>query len=517
MESSRTSTFLFRRCGSMLPGLLPLHALLDVSRSRDQEWKPLLRLGRLLVGYQFSILSADFLTVVGLVASSPFSFVTRSGLAKKDSAWAERFGEVTYLRAWTQSIIFLNSREAVSDLLDKQGAIYSDRPRSVMAGELRQRRLFLSAFGAQHVMAYHPLIEHETTSFLRRLVRNPVDYLGSIRRYAGGLTLQTVYGYEATSNQDRYLLLAEECLAILANHIAPSGKVWMVDIFPILKFIPRWMPGASFKRNALKWKAKVEEFVDGPYNYIKASVRSGTAVPCFCSTILDERSNEAFDELFEFDLKWTANSMYAASADTTVATVCHFILAMILHPDVLTKAQKEIDSIIGTHRLPTLRDRADLPYVNAVVKETLRWAVPVPLGLPHSLMKDDFYHDMFIPKKSLVFANIWTILRDEKLFPQPDKFMPERFVDAPKDLLEQIDPNNYVFGFGRRICPGMHLIDSSIWLLIACMSASVDISKAEDSSGKVIEPMIKYQNSVFSIKPRSQKALDLLRDEGQAL
>jgi cytochrome P450 len=63
-----------------------------------------------------------------------------------------------------------------------------------------------------------------------------------------------------------------------------------------------------------------------------------------------------------------------------MTVVMHFLLAIIQHPDVLVKAQKEIDSVVGRDRLPTLDDRDSLPYVDCVVKECFRWGVPVPLG-----------------------------------------------------------------------------------------------------------------------------------------
>lgn len=63
-----------------------------------------------------------------------------------------------------------------------------------------------------------------------------------------------------------------------------------------------------------------------------------------------------------------------------MTTIDHFILAMLLRPEVLAKAQKEIDSVVGPGRLPTFGDRPSLPYIECVMSECLRWGVPVPLG-----------------------------------------------------------------------------------------------------------------------------------------
>jgi hypothetical protein len=113
------------------------------------------------------------------------------------------------------------------------------------------------------------------------------------------------------------------------------------------------------------------------------------------------------------------------SSPKTVTFVTHFLLVMMSNPAVVARAQAEIDAVVGAGpaRLPEFADRPNLPYIDALMSETLRWAVPVPLsssfisyffyqlnlfiyswdvGLPHRLMEDDHYRGMYIPKGSLV-------------------------------------------------------------------------------------------------------------------
>jgi cytochrome P450 len=85
-----------------------------------------------------------------------------------------------------------------------------------------------------------------------------------------------------------------------------------------------------------------------------------------------------------------------------MTAVLQFLLAMVQNPDVLAKAQKEIDTVVGNDRLPNFNDRPNLPYVECVMTESLRWGVPVPLSLPHRLMQDDVINGTVIPKGSLV-------------------------------------------------------------------------------------------------------------------
>jgi hypothetical protein len=154
----------------------------------------------------------------------------------------------------------------------------------------RQRKLMQGALGATNIPKYHPLLEIETGHLLRRLLEGPEDYVSHIRRYAGGLTLLVVYGYQAVTNDDPFLLLANHCVDLLSNEIASGGGIWPVDIFPFcqysvtlvdssftksciaVKHLPEWLPGTSFLRKAKVWRAKMLEFVDKPFNYVKESM-----------------------------------------------------------------------------------------------------------------------------------------------------------------------------------------------------------------------------------------------------
>lgn len=78
-----------------------------------------------------------------------------------------------------------------------------------------------------------------------------------------------------------------------------------------------------------------------------------------------------------------------------------------MHPDAQRKAQAELDAVIGPNRLPRYADRSSLPYINAVVKESLRWQPVTPLGGPHKSTADDEYRGWFIPKGTIVIANQW--------------------------------------------------------------------------------------------------------------
>lgn len=186
-------------------------------------------------------------------------------------------------------------------------------------------------------------------------------------------------------------------------------------------------------------------------------------------------------------------------------------MAMVLHPDVFRKLQVEMDSVVGDMRLPTFEDRPALSYLECVLKEMVRWNVPVPLGMPHRLMEDNTYRKFTIPAGSSVLVNIHSILQD---CDKPNEFIPERYINNNK----LPNPHTVIFGFGRRICPGRHFSEESLWLISAHMIATMDINKAIDENGDVITPPLEFTTGFVShpkpfkcsIRPRSEQAVTLI-------
>lgn len=86
-----------------------------------------------------------------------------------------------------------------------------------------------------------------------------------------------------------------------------------------------------------------------------------------------------------------------------------FFLAMLLHPEVQQKAREEIDRVVGEGRLPNVKDRDNLPYVEAVLRESFRFHPIAPMGLPHEVTEDDVYQGYLIPKGAIIMPNIWFV------------------------------------------------------------------------------------------------------------
>jgi cytochrome P450 len=127
-----------------------------------------------------------------------------------------------------------------------------------------------------------------------------------------------------------------------------------------------------------------------------------------------------------------------------------FFAAMILNPKAMRKAQEELDRVVGKGELPDFSHKDDLPYIDALIKEVLRWSPPLPLALPKRAMQDNVYRGYFIPEGAIVMENVWAIFRDQNVYPDPEAFNPDRFLKDGKINPLVFDPEDRVFGAGRR-------------------------------------------------------------------
>lgn len=192
-----------------------------------------------------------------------------------------------------------------------------------------------------------------------------------------------------------------------------------------------------------------------------------------------------------------------------------FFLAMALNPDVVRKAHEELDTVVGGDRLPDFSDKEHLPYIAAITKEVLRWGCPTPVGGPKRADEDDTYNGYLIPAGATIMENVWAIFYDESTYPAPHIYDPERFLrDGTVDRSVK-DPEDRVFGSGKRICPGRYFAMRTLFLNIACILAFFDIEApaGESLEANFHEDGIVRNPAPFNCKisPRSQAGLMLLR------
>ena len=162
---------------------------------------------------------------------------------------------------------------------------------------------------------------------------------------------------------------------------------------------------------------------------------------------------------------------------------------MIAYPSIQYRAHAELDDIVGSARPPTFADLASLPYIRAMVKETLRWSPIVPLGVPHASTSDDWYEGMYIPKGTICVQNMRVINRESEVFgTDAGEFNPGRYLEEDHKVVRVLDgreEGHMAFGFGRRICPGRYVAEATLAIDIATLLWAMRFERPEGAQGEL--------------------------------
>ncbi|KAF9790925.1 cytochrome P450 [Thelephora terrestris] len=419
--------------------------------------------------------------------------------------WAKRYGEITSFAIFGQRVVVINSLDVARDVLNNRSGIYSDRPRLVMGGELcgwdrttvlvpygpklkGHRLIFSRGISAKRSLdKYHSVMEHVAQTFASGLASDSNDLIGQIHRSIADLQLAVIYDYTAQGRADPLVDDTERVLRYFTMILEPGA--YLVDTLSFLKYLPNWFPGAGFKRTAIEWRALLAETSGALFNRVPRT-KADAGRGCLVSDSLEE--NGTLPEVEEL-VRWSSFTLFAAGIDTISSVLTCFFLAMTMFPDVYKKAREELSLTLGDGVLPSVDDGSRLPYLNAVIQETIRWGVVGPLGVPHAALEDDVYKGYSIPKGAVVVVNVWGICHDPEVYSNPDQFLPERFMgETPEPDLE------FMFGFGRRKCPGMNYSLQYLSLVCATSLVMLDISKATDDSGAVLEPKLERTERVIN-------------------
>nr|BED43020.1 cytochrome P450 monooxygenase [Trametes versicolor] len=446
------------------------------------------------------------------------------------------YGDIVYLNILGQPTVILGTHSAAVDLLEKRSAIYSDRNVSTMTklsgldwlfGSTpygswwrRQRKLFHRHFNSKAILPYRPIQEQEVHRFVLRIMQEPEKFLEHIRFAVTATILRVTYGLQVSGRDDEYVVLAEATVAI-QNAITVPGK-YLVEVLPFLRFLPSWLPGAKFRREGKTWMPITRRMRDAPWDFTMKTIRDGSAVSSVATNLAQEMFTLEGREANEGEeiSRNVAAAAYAGGADTTLSATETFFLAMAAFPESQKKAQAELDAIVGPHRLPCFSDKASLPYLTALLKECLRWKVIGPFGFPHCSTEDDEFRGHFIPKGTTVIANLWAYSRDIEYYPDPEAFKPERFLKDGKIDPDVLDPAAFVFGYGRRSCPGRHFADDALFMTAATVLHTLLISAPLDAEGhpvrlegKMTPGLISYPEPFdVVITPRTDWAEALVRE-----
>ena len=180
--------------------------------------------------------------------------------------------------------------------------------------------------------------------------------------------------------------------------------------------------------------------------------------------------------------------MITAGMDTTVISVEWAMAELVRNPRVQKKLQEELDRVVGRDRVMSETDFQNLPYLQAVVKESLRLHPPTPLMLPHKASASVKIAGYDIPKGATVIVNVWAVARDPEVWDDPLEFRPERFLQENIDI-KGADFRVLPFGAGRRVCPGAQLGINLVTTMLGHMLHHFSWSLPEGTRPEDVEMM----------------------------
>ncbi|CAH1775328.1 unnamed protein product [Owenia fusiformis] len=394
--------------------------------------------------------------------------------------WSKTYGEIFLLNLAGESVVVLNSHEAINEALIRKSTDFAGRP-----GE---------SFRIQYLFSQKDIIFRDFTDDFKRLkkiVYKGLRYYGDekeqiiriateeidecMRKFSEtdgmafdpdpaiyvciiNILVGLIEGKRLDETNKRFADLVEMQDAFTASFSA--GKGAEIDMFPFLRFFGN----ETFKsmQKGMKYRNDIMEEIieDSKKDYDPDNKRH----------LLDHFISEMTFPEGSFDKKaviYILGNLYGAGLVTSHVSFATFLLTLITYPDVQKKLQNEVDTVIGQREVK-MEYREEMPYLNATLLELLRYISHVPLAVPHKTTVDTSVVGYDIPKNTQVFMNLYAMHHDDSVFRDPWEFKPERWLDDDGQLVSIEERNKVVpFGGGRRACPGELLATTRMFLFSA--------------------------------------------------
>jgi cytochrome P450 len=483
--------------------------------------------------------------------------IPKTGAHRQFTEWAKIYGGIFSLKLGPSLAAVITDRRLVRDMLDRKSAIYSARPHSYVSHDIitsgdhllimhygdlwRKFRRVLHPFFMESAVdkSHLALVDAEQVAMLKDFLDKPGEHMVHTKRTSNSIIMSLVVGArtpDATTPHMRDLYnVMERWSAVMETGATPP-----VDIFPFLKMVPE-----SWFGNWVQRAQDVGKRMKALYSTQKGLVlarRAGTlkghanghstngdaATAERLTTLMDEALDKQDKlQLTKNQQDFLGGVLMEGGSDTVSTMMLVVLQALCLNPDIVQRAQRDIDAVVDEDSTPRWEHRDKLPYITQIVKEAMRWRPVTPLAFPHALLsaeqggQGDVVDDRFwLPPGTPVFLNVWGLQHDCE---DPDRFDPDRFDGRTKPSAvyaassEYALRDNYVFGAGRRICPGIHLAEREMFLGTAKLLWAFNIEQARDEMGNVIpidtDPVTGYTEGFLvcpkdfacSVTPRSER------------
>ncbi|KAF2027348.1 putative O-methylsterigmatocystin oxidoreductase [Setomelanomma holmii] len=462
---------------------------------------------------------------------------------RKCQEWAAEYGEVFKVQIGWENWVFLNSPEAVKEIMDKQSAITSGRqPMPVLSDIISGGKRFLlmtysppwrklraivhKLLTPKASSVFKPSQEFEAKQLLFDILtdnKNQEEFYLHVRRYTTSVVMTSTYGrrvpsWDCEDVREIYGLMQE-----FSESATPGA--YIAELVPPLGKLPtalQWWRASAEK----KYRRQRDIWMKY-WNSLLQQVSAGTAPECFVKQFAEGDYRK--QDISETQAAFVAGTMIEAGSETTSSALNSAIKYLAKFPEAQRQAHAELDRIIGDNRIPTFDDEDALQFIRATVKEVLRIRPVTKIGSPHYTTADVVYKGYVIPKNTIVSLCQYTIHFDTKKWRSPETFDPSRYLSYPLKAgayAAAANPNerdHFDFGAGRRICPGMHLAENSLFITIACILWLLEIKPPIDENGVEGEVDVSdeaYEEGVNTLPkpykirfvPRSEKRVHVLRE-----
>uniref|UniRef100_G1T2D2 Cytochrome P450 n=1 Tax=Oryctolagus cuniculus TaxID=9986 RepID=G1T2D2_RABIT len=397
-----------------------------------------------------------------------------------------RYGDVFSLQlAWTP-VVVLNGPAAMREALVTYGEDTADRPYSLSLEHLgfgpqaqgvimacyghawrEQRRFSVSTlrnFGMGKKSLEHWVTEEAAClcAVFSEHAGHPFSPKALLNKAIGNVIASLTFGcrfeyddHRLTRLMDLIEIMLEESTGILPL---------VLNMIPILLRIPGLVDKVF--RGQKAFMALLDELVTEHRMTRDPAQPPRDLTDAFLDQVEKAKGNP--ESSFNDDnLRLVVADLFVAGMFTTSFTLSWALLLMILHPDVQRRVQQEIDEVIGPARRPEMGDQARMPYTTAVVHEVQRFADIVPLGVPHQTLRDIEVQGFLIPKGTMLFTNLSSVLKDEAVWEKPFRFHPGHFLDAQGRFVKQ--EAFMPFSAGHRACLGEPLARMELFLFFTCL------------------------------------------------
>ncbi|KAF4995345.1 hypothetical protein FDECE_12836 [Fusarium decemcellulare] len=395
---------------------------------------------------------------------------------KKFEEWSFKY-QSPIITIWDghTPVIICNDAWSMSDLCDKRANIYSSRAVKTLTGKIfglnkfnqaglaygeqwrLHRRLTHSAANAQVVQTYRPVQANEAKIMINECLKDPDRFVQSALRFTVSIVSVIAWGRRIGSETDNVLKVAQAFVG--SANLGFPGKTY-TEAIPILASMPSWL-------NPLPKQLRKLADTSNKYFYSLSVEGAEAGQDNFAKRLLKEKEEHGLSKV---EISNLTGNFIGAGVDTSTSTMLTFVLAMCLNQDIQNKAQEEIDRVIGQDRYPDWSDEENLPYLAAIINETLRWRPAFALGgPPHAPTQDDIYKGLLFPKGTSIIGNLYAISRNPREYPQPQIFWPERFLDGFDRPAYPNKRGHNTFGWGRRVCSGEALAQQSLYFTVVSL------------------------------------------------